>query len=284
MKEIPIKELHPNPDQPRKKFDEATLEDLAESIKEHGLLEPIIAVRRKGAYMIVAGERRFRACQIAGLKKAPVRIIKAGSRKVAELALLENLQREDLNIIEEATAYSKLMAMGMSMEEVAAKMGFRQSWRIQERLNILKLDPVYQDCLVKNILTPSQAQELSRLSRDDQRILFNLIREGKADTYNKLRALANAILFKKEYGEQASFVDQPSETEVKIKKKYDGMVDALLSFISRSFSKEDLTDLQSVVSSSLGQNIQKLDMVIGYLHKIKKAMIQAQSTQEVILK
>jgi len=278
--EIELDRLFRNKNQPRQNFDQARLEELADSIRQHGLMEPIVAVRRNGGYMIVAGERRWRASKLAGLHKVPVRVIRANDNKVAELALLENLQREDLNLVEEAKGYQALVDKGYSREEIANKMGFKQSWRVQERLNVLKLDPLYQDCLVKGIITPSQAQELSRLSEEGQRILFQKIKEGKADTYNKLRSLANGIIFRETHGEQTSLVEPPSEEELRTRHKYDRMVDSLLSFIERSYSQQDLQVLKSVVTSDLDANIEKLDMVIGYLHKIKRAMIEAQGLRE----
>ncbi|MBN2061697.1 MAG: ParB/RepB/Spo0J family partition protein [Deltaproteobacteria bacterium] len=273
--------IFPNPDQPRKVFNEDRLRELADSILRHGLMEPIIVTRRETGFMIVAGERRYRACVIAGLTDIPVRIIEADERKVAELALLENLQREDLNILEEANAYKELMEFGMTMEEVANAMGFKQVWRIQERLNLLKLDPIYQECTLKNIISPSQAQELSRLSIQGQRILFKQIKDGKADTYNKLRALANAIIYKEEHGEQDSFIQTPTKEEIQAKRKYDRMLDGLVSFIQKSFDKEDLTVLERVVSSSLQVNIQKIDMIMDNLKKIKMAMLRSESAGEI---
>ena len=94
--------------------------------------------------MIIDGERRFRACRMGGLAEVPVRVIEADDSTVAELALLENLQREDLNLIEEARAYQNLMDLGLSMEEVARKMGFKQTWRVRYRLDLLRLHPIYQ--------------------------------------------------------------------------------------------------------------------------------------------
>lgn len=281
MEQIKINKIFPNPNQPRKQFDPLKLQELSNSIKENGLMEPIILVRRRDAYMIVAGERRFRACQMVGLKNIPAHIIKANKRKIAELALLENLQREDLNIIEEANGYMQLMEMGMTTKQVAKKMGFKQTWRIQERLNILKLDPLYQECTIKNIITPSQAQELSRLSIEGQQVLFKMIKEGKANPYDKLRSLASAILFKEQNGEQSTFLNEPTKAEIKIKNKYDLMLERLLKFITCSFSTEDLLILKSVVSSSISLNIEKIDMIITHLQKIKKAMIQAETKQEV---
>ena len=131
--------IYPNPGQPRKFFDKSKLEELAQSIKENGLMEPIIVVPRGERYMIIAGERRWRACKLAGLEDVPVRILEADEQTVAELSLLENLQREDLSIVEEAQAYQGLIEMGLTQEEIARKMGIKQAWRIQERLNLLKL-------------------------------------------------------------------------------------------------------------------------------------------------
>jgi ParB family chromosome partitioning protein len=277
-----LTELYANPNQPRKHFDQAKLQELAESIKEQGLLEPIVVVKRDDGFMIVAGERRFRASQLAGLEKVPVRVIKADDRKIAELALLENLQRVDLNLIEEAMGYKELMDLGMTIEEVAAKMGFKQSWRVQERLNLLKLDSLYQDCLVKNIITPSQAQELSRLPTDGQHYLFAKIKEGKADTYSKLRSMANAILYKCENQEQATFFSPPTQEELEVKGTYDRMIESLYSMVSKSFSTKDLKILRSVLDSNLSVNIERIDLIIEQLRKIRNAMLQAESTANVL--
>lgn len=271
--------IYPNPEQPRKSFPQKELDELAANIKTYGLLEPIVVVKRELGCMIVAGERRWRACQLAGLEAVPVRIIEADAKRIAALALLENVFRQDLNILEEARGFQALITdHGMTAEEIATQMGFKQPWRVQERLNLLRLDPAYQDCVVKNILTPSQAQELSRLPLEGQRVLFNMIRDGKADTYNKLRSLANAILYREE---QVSFLLPPDPRQAEVKSKYDRMLDGVLRLISGSFSSQELGILQSVLDSSLTANIEKIDLVMGYLQKIKKALLQAESTREV---
>ena len=230
--------------------------------------------------MIIAGERRYRACKLVGIKKVPVRVIRANNRKVAELSLLENLQREDLNLIEEARAYQKLMDLGLSMEEIAKKMGMKQIWRIRERTDLLRLHPQYQKMLIDRLITPSQAYELSRLPHDKQHQLHGFIRIGKADTYNKLRSLANVLLVPPP--EQTVFGGALSEDEKSIGKKYDEMVDRLLLFIRRSFYKEDLKILQKVTRSNVSVNITKLDAIIRQLNEIKKAMIRAESKREAL--
>jgi ParB/RepB/Spo0J family partition protein len=282
--EMKLKDIYANPDQPRKHFDRSKLQELADSIKAQGLLEPIVVAKRKDGYMIVAGERRYRASTLAGLKKVPVRVIEADDRKIAELALLENLQREDLNLIEEAMGYKQLIALGMTLEEVAQKMGFKQTWRVQERLNLLKLDTVYQDCLIKNLITPSQAQELSRLPSDGQSYLFRKIKEGKAESYVKLRSMANAILYKCENQEQeqAAFFEPASEEELDIKSTYDRMIERLYATVSGSFSDKDLKVLRSVLNSNLSVNIERIDLIMDQLRKIRNAMVQAESTADVL--
>ena len=271
--------IYPNPDQPRKHFDQGKLEELAQSIKESGLLEPIIVVKRGDKYMIIAGERRWRSCDIAGIKNVPVRILEADDQTVAELALLENLQREDLNVIEEARAFQGLVDMGLSHEEIARKMGIKQVWRIQERLNILKLTLVFQDYTLKGILSPSQAQELSRLPKDMQGIVFDKIAAGKADTYNKLRSLVNAMLY---IQEQESFLPEPTPLEREINTKYDRMIENIVNFINRSFNRDDLSVLSAVLSPAARQNIDRIDLIILHLNKIKRALLQSDSTREVM--
>jgi transcriptional regulator with XRE-family HTH domain len=224
-------------------------------------------------------DKRTEVVSNAGLDNPPVRVIEADDKTVAELSLLENLQREDLNPIEEAEAYQRLMdEFGLSMEELAQKMGMKQTWRIRERTDLLRLHTRYRKMLIDKYITPSQAFELSRLPHEKQHILYEKIREGRADTYNKLRALSNALLVPPP--QQTVFGGNPSDEERQIGKKYDEMVDRLLSFIRRSFNAEDLKVLKRVVESDVSVNIQKLDLIIADLNRIKRAMIEAESRKE----
>ena len=272
--------IYPNPSQPRKFFDKSKLEELAQSIKENGLMEPIIVVPRGERYMIIAGERRWRACKLAGLEDVPVRILEADDQTVAELSLLENLQREDLSIVEEAQAYQGLVEMGLTQEEIARKMGIKQAWRVQERLNLLKLTEQFQDYAIKGILTPSQAQEMSRLPRQLQGLLFDKLEKGgKAVSYNKLRATVNAMLYAEEQG---SFLPEPSAAEKEAYNKYDRMIEAIVSLINRSFNRDDLSLLPMVLQGANRQNIEKIEEIIVQLNKIKRALLQAESHREVM--
>lgn len=279
MNTLPHDQIFPNPTQPRKIFHQGKLEELAQSIAENGLMEPLIVVPRSGRYMIIAGERRWRACGVSGLKDVPVIIREADDQQVAELALLENLQREDLSVIEEALAYQDLINRGLSQEDIAQKMGMKQTWRIQERLNLLRLDAVFQDYVVKSILTPSQAQEMSRLPKHQQGVVFDRIQEGKLDTYNKLRSMVNSML---QVEEQTSFITEPSPEEKKVVTRYDIMLEKMATFLRNSFNREDLTVLAKVLTPEAAVNIDRIDDMIAHLNKIKRALMQSNSTKEAV--
>lgn len=140
VRPIPLDQVDRNPDQPRRYFDEEQLNELTESIRIHGVLEPIIVRPVEGRYEVVVGERRWRAAQLAGLTTIPAVVRPLSDREAMEIALVENLQREDLNPIEEAEAYKRLMAeFGMTQEEVAERVGKKRS-TIANRLRLLELD------------------------------------------------------------------------------------------------------------------------------------------------
>lgn len=141
LKKLKITEVEPNRDQPRKRFDQEALEELAQSIKEYGLIQPIVVTQKDGYYSIIAGERRWRASKLAGLKEIPA-IIREDNEKVnSEIALIENMQREDLNPIEKAIGIKTLMdTYQMSQEEVAKKLGKGRS-TVANWIRVLNLEP-----------------------------------------------------------------------------------------------------------------------------------------------
>lgn len=141
LKNLKVTEIEPNRDQPRKRFDQEALEELAQSIKEYGLIQPIVVTQKEGYYSIIAGERRWRASKIAGLKEIPA-IIREDNEKInSEISLIENMQREDLNPVEKAMGIKTLIdSYGMSQEEVAKKLGKGRS-TIANWVRVLNLEP-----------------------------------------------------------------------------------------------------------------------------------------------
>ena len=157
---LPLQKVEPNPNQPRRLFDEEQLQALADSIAEHGLIQPL-AVRDMGDYyQIIAGERRWRACRMAGLSEVPVVIIEADEAKVMELALVENLQRQDLNPMEEAEGYRRLVEeFGLSHEQVAERVG-KSRPAVANALRLLNLRPELRELVENGQLSAGHARAI----------------------------------------------------------------------------------------------------------------------------
>jgi ParB family transcriptional regulator, chromosome partitioning protein len=165
LREIDIDRILPNSHQPRKNFNEDALNELADSIREHGVIQPIVvSALDDGFFQIIAGERRWRASQRAGLLRIPVVVREAGPHDALELALIENLQREDLNPMEEAQAYERLISdFGMTQEEVARRVGKNRA-TIANMLRLLRLPPEVQQWLREDQLSTGHAKALLSLS------------------------------------------------------------------------------------------------------------------------
>ena len=171
--EISLDELRSNPYQPRKVFDEDKLQELADSIREHGVFQPIIVKKSavKG-YEIIAGERRVKASKMVGLSSIPAIVRDFSDEEMMEIALLENLQREDLNAIEEATAYKSLLdSLNITQEELAAKLGKSRS-HITNMLGLIDLPEEVKDLIVDGRLSQSHARVLSKM--EDKEQIINL--------------------------------------------------------------------------------------------------------------
>lgn len=193
---VQVDKIQANVYQPRKYFDEEALKELAQSIKQYGVIQPITVRRIGNMFEIVAGERRWRASKLAGLKKVPCAIIDISNSESAEIALLENLQREDLNFIEEAQAYNNLISNhNFTQEKLAEKMGKKQS-TIANKLRILKLsDEVRRKCL-ENDLTERHTRAL--LSLPDEELQKRVVEDIVKNSLNvkKTEELINKILLK----------------------------------------------------------------------------------------
>lgn len=166
--EIPLDELRPNPYQPRKKFDDEKLKELAESIKEHGVFQPIIVKKSIKGYEIIAGERRFRASKLAGKDKIPAIVRNFSDEQMMEIALLENLQRENLSAIEEAVAYKVMLEkLNMTQEDLAKKVGKSRS-HITNILGLLRLPFEVQQMIIRQDISMSHARVISKLESQDE--------------------------------------------------------------------------------------------------------------------
>lgn len=169
---ISINDIEPNKGQPRQNFDEDSLQELAESIRQYGVIQPLLLQKRDNFYEIIAGERRWRAARIAGLKKVPAIIKDYSTQEIVEIALIENIQREDLNPIEEALAYQKLITeFQLKQDEVAEKVS-KSRVAVTNSLRLLRLGPNVQQMLIEDMISSGHARTL--LAIEDKELQYNI--------------------------------------------------------------------------------------------------------------
>ncbi len=195
---LPVSKILPNPSQPRKTFQEEELQSLAQSIRENGLLQPVTVRKDGGAYFLVAGERRLRACKLVGLKEIPAILSDCEAEDSAVLALLENIQRKDLQMFEQANAIVNLLReWQITQEEAAKRLGMSQSY-LANKIRLLKLSPEEQVEILEHGLTERHARALLRI--DDmslrQKVLRTVIERGL--NVSQTEELAATVLQPKE--------------------------------------------------------------------------------------
>ena len=201
---LPIHKLEPNPDQPRRDFDEEELQALADSIATHGVVQPLtVREMPNGYYQIIAGERRWRAARLAGLSEVPAVVMEADDRKTMELALIENLQRQDLNPVEEAMGYHALMAdYGLTQEETAERVG-KSRPAVANALRLLSLDPEVLLMVRKGNLSAGHARAVLSLKN------VKLQQEAARKIANLGLSVRQAELLCKNMAKEPTIVQQP---------------------------------------------------------------------------
>ncbi|MFN0073929.1 MAG: ParB/RepB/Spo0J family partition protein [Chloroflexota bacterium] len=188
--QIDLDAIIPNPNQPRDRFDTAALEELADSIREHGVLQPLLVSQREGGYTLIAGERRWRAARRAGLSAVPALIKEVTSRQQLELALVENIQRQDLSPLESANAYQQLIQEhGLTQEEVAQRVGKNRS-TVANTLRLLRLPSEAIEALNSGTITEGHARALLLCAEPDQQcaVLAEVLRDGLSVRQTEARA------------------------------------------------------------------------------------------------
>ena len=164
---VKISKVEPNREQPRKKFDEDSLLELSESIKQYGVLQPLLVSDKKDYYEIIAGERRWRAAKLAGIKEIPIIIREFSNQETVEISLIENIQREDLNPVEEAMAYKRLIdEFHVKQDEIAERVS-KSRTAVTNSLRLLKLDPRVQNMVIEEMITAGHARAILGISDPD---------------------------------------------------------------------------------------------------------------------
>ena len=252
---VDINLINPNREQPRKEFNKEKLEELADSIKQHGLIEPILVQDRKDHYEIIAGERRWRAAKLAGLKEVPVVIREFSEQEIVEISLIENIQREDLNAIEEALAYKSLMdKFGLKQEEVATKVS-KNRVTVANSLRLLKLCDVVQKMVIDKQISEGHARALIGIEDKDKQIALaerivknklsvrdieRIVKEGDASKSPKKELPHELDLF---YKDMAEKMKTSLGTKVSITGKGDGSGKIEIEF----YSNDDLDRIKALL-------------------------------------
>jgi ParB family chromosome partitioning protein len=213
--EIEIDLIIPNRDQPRKEFDKEKIQNLANSIQEHGLIQPIILKRSGSFYEIIAGERRWRACKLLELKRVQAIIKDVDAFTIAQLALIENLQREDLNPIEEAMAFQNLITeYSMTQESLARIVGKSRSY-ITNYMRMLKLDPIIQKGIMNELISHGHGRALLAIDSEKTRLkAFDLIVEKQLSVRETEKLVKNIDQYKDEQAQSIKPVKLPSVLKV----------------------------------------------------------------------
>ncbi len=237
---VKITMVEPNREQPRKNFDEDALQELADSIKQFGLLQPILVQDRKDHYEIIAGERRWRACKIAGLKEIPVIIKDYTEKEILEISIIENIQREDLNPIEEALGYKRLLTeFGLKQDEVAERVSKSRA-AVTNSIRLLKLSERVQQMVIDDKISTGHARALLAIENEEEQYA---LAEKIFDEKLSVRDIEKIV---KNYGKT-----------VKPKKKDDKEMDAIYAEIEERL-KQKLSRKVSV--SSKGDGTGKIEI------------------------
>ena len=233
--EIDINKIEPGKGQPRKNFDKEKIEALAESIKEHGIIQPLIVNKENGIYYIIAGERRWRAAKVAGIKKIPVIEKSATSKEIMELAIIENVQREDLNPVEEAEAYERLMKeYEMTQEQVSSMVGKSRS-AVANTLRLLNLSKKIRKSLISGEISAGQARPILAIEKAAD--------QDKVAEYIILKDLSarQAEEYVKKY------ISKQKKTEENVEEEEENLLE--------SINKQEIKYVQDKLRNSLGTKV-----------------------------
>lgn len=236
-KKVDINEIEPDLDQPRKSFDQGKLKDLAESIKKHGIIQPIIVKKSDNCYKIVAGERRWRAAKLAGITDVPVLVKDLSSKEMKEIALIENIQREDLNVIEEAYAFKELIEKYNLTQEELSKLLGRSRVAITNTIRLIKLGNEAKEALVQKKILEGHARLLITLKDEKvQKAVLKTVIEKKM-TVRELEKYLKALT--KSKAEKSKNKSDRKEKNINIEKLEEKIQEKLGTKVSIKNNKND---------------------------------------------
>lgn len=211
--ELDVEEILPNRFQPRINFGETQINELAESIREHGVINPIVVRKISDKFEIISGERRYKACIIANKSTIPAIIVDLNDREAAEVAIIENVQRQDLTPIEEAVSYKKILDMGMTQEALARKLGKNQS-TVANKLRLLNLNEEVQEALLYQKISERHARSLLRINHEGQKIILQRILNERLTVRKTDQAINDYILQEKDSNKENKTLEENKQRKI----------------------------------------------------------------------
>ncbi|XWN29728.1 MAG: ParB/RepB/Spo0J family partition protein [Devosia sp.] len=285
LKRIPLSQVKPNPDQPRKTFDPQAIEELAASIEAMGLMQPITVRPMDGAYMIVAGERRWRAhCHLAETGRLPEGTILAQVRRMddetmAVNAILENLQRVDISPMEEAQAFDRVLQTGVAIEDLAKRLG-RPVFRLQERLQLLRLSPEVQILVKGGHLPPLMAWHISFLEREaDQAAIVRMISSGQLKSADAVKAAVDRLA--NTPGQWVDTAKPASKKDLAVVSAMERRVSQLSSLVAAGWTDGECTIASQVNPDKAGKMADELALIRRHILHMEKSLQRAHGARQV---
>jgi ParB family chromosome partitioning protein len=274
--DLPLADVFPNPDQPRKIFTPAELQELAASIAQTGLLQPVtVCAAGDGRWMLVCGERRWRAHGLLGWKTIRAEIVAMTPDQIADAAMVENFARKDITPLEEARAFQARVDTGVTVESLATRLGVKDVRRITTRLDLLKLAPEYQDALARGILQIGQAQQMSKLSHTRQRLVFDAIGAGKCKTQAELARVVQAHLDAESQRDLFAPPTVQSHAERERAAALSGRIEWMAQTLSRPFTPAEVQLLAGTTDARAGVLAAKLEILERSLKSLRLELTAA---------
>jgi ParB family chromosome partitioning protein len=291
LAELPLSRIEPDPEQPRKTFGPSALQDLAESIRHHGVLQPI-RVRRCGLrYRIILGERRWRAAKIVGLTTIPAIVVTEQSAQ-REAQLVENLAREPMAPLEEAAALQGLVQAGREPEELGRQLGITRApaeW-VESRIRLLALIPMAREALRVTLLPLTSAMLLAKLPPDQQHRVFLAWRDSGGDARTTDPALTPKALMRlcrkllrAEHEQEGLFAAPPPQPKERaMAGRFDELLGALEAVVQSAVTPEEAAVVVRILDAGLGPRLRRMDLAIQELCRVRRSIVAAQAERRAV--
>lgn len=271
LQSLPVEKVFPNPKQPRKQFDQKDLEELAGSILANGLAQPIKVAPRAEGFMIVMGERRWRAHQIAGLAEIVALVEDLSDKQITDLAMIENINRKDMNPMETACGFREMMAFDRTEAEVAAICGYDSDTDVKDYLALLALGPHIQLAVRSGILPFQHARQIAYLDPEDQDRIFSGFTSNKFPTLRKLKA---AVVAAWDASRQTNFFNDGTDLTSRDRKAL-SKVDTFLDGADRllaGMTDEDFQIIRMTAKSDAPRCVDKIKLLESYCGRLRRAL------------